>query len=192
MELMSGENAELSSRLDKILFDQAKIRECIASMGAGITEDYHGEPLTIIVVLQGGALFMADLIREIHLPLRIDSISVASYHGGTKSSGVVTFLQDKLPDIEGRHVLLVDDILDTGRTISAIAEKLREEGKPKSLKIAVLLKKSIDRAVVVDADYWGFEVGNEFVVGYGLDYQGEYRNLPVIGVLKEEFIAKNG
>ncbi|MAS94229.1 MAG: hypoxanthine phosphoribosyltransferase [Verrucomicrobiales bacterium] len=192
MELMSGENAELSSRLDKILFDQAKIRECIASMGAGITQDYHGEPLTIIVVLQGGALFMADLIREIHLPLRIDSISVASYHGGTKSSGVVTFLQDKLPDIEGRHVLLVDDILDTGRTISAIAEKLREEGKPKSLKIAVLLKKSIDRAVVVDADYWGFEVGNEFVVGYGLDYQGEYRNLPVIGVLKEEFIAKNG
>ena len=189
---MSGENAELSSRLDKILFDQAKIRECIASMGAGITQDYHGEPLTIIVVLQGGALFMADLIREIHLPLRIDSISVASYHGGTKSSGVVTFLQDKLPDIEGRHVLLVDDILDTGRTISAIAEKLREEGKPKSLKIAVLLKKSIDRAVVVDADYWGFEVGNEFVVGYGLDYQGEYRNLPVIGVLKEEFIAKNG
>lgn len=188
---MSGETTELSGRLERILFDQAEIRDCIASMGAGITRDYHGEPLTIIVILQGGALFMADLIREIHLPLRIDSITVASYHGGMQSSGSVTFLQDKMPDIEDRHVLLVDDILDTGRTISTIAQKLKSEGKPRSLKIAVLLKKTIERAADVEADYWGFEIGNEFVVGYGLDYQGEYRNLPMIGVLKQQFIERN-
>lgn len=188
---MSGEPTELSSRLEKILFDQAEIRRCIAAMGQEITRDYHGEPLTIVVVLQGGALFMADLIREIHLPLRIDSITVESYHGGTESSGVVTFRQNRLPNVEGRHVLLVDDILDSGRTLAAIAERLMTEGRPRSMKVAVLLSKSIERAVALEADYCGFQVGNEFVVGYGLDYRGEYRNLPVIGVLKPEFIERD-
>lgn len=178
----------IEERLERVLFDQAQIRECIGKMGALITEDFRGEPLTIIAVLQGGVLFMADLIREIRLPLRIDSISVSSYHGGTKSSGRVSFLQAEMPNIEGRNVLLVDDILDTGRTLAAIVERFQEECKPKSIRTAVLLSKQIERAVEVDADYVGFEVGDEFVVGYGLDYEDEYRNLPMIGVLKPEWI----
>ena len=178
----------LAERLEEILFDQNQIRECVAKMGERITRDYRGEPLTIIAVLQGGALFMADLIREIHLPLRLDAISVSSYEGGTKSSGKVTFLQEKMPNIEGRNVLILDDILDTGRTLSAISRRFLDECAPKSVKTAVLLSKKIERSVEIEADYVGFEIGSEFVVGYGLDYRDEYRNLPVIGVLKAEWI----
>ncbi|MCG8601112.1 MAG: hypoxanthine phosphoribosyltransferase, partial [Verrucomicrobiales bacterium] len=167
----------------------AQIRSRIAEMGEEITQQFAGEPLTIVAVLQGGALFMADLIREIHLPLEIDSITVSSYHGGTESSGTVTFHQTKLPKVDGRNVLILDDILDTGRTMRAIKDKLRDECNPRSLQSAVLLSKSIERAVPIEADYYGFAVGNEFVVGYGLDYRGRYRNLPVIGVLKEEYIT---
>lgn len=180
----------LGDRLERILFDQGAIRERIAGMGKQIADDFHGEPLTIVAVLQGGVLFMADLIREIHLPLRIDTVSVSSYHGGTESSGTVTFLQEKLPKIEGRNVLVVDDILDTGRTLSAICERLKRECRPQSIRTAVLLSKKIERSVEFEADYVGFEIGNEFVVGYGLDYQDEYRNLPMIGVLKAEWIGK--
>lgn len=185
---MGSENANLDERLERVLFDQTTIRECIAEMGARITADYAGKDLTIVAVLQGGVLFLADLIREIRLPLRMDSISVASYHGGTSSSGTVTFHQNHLPAVEGRDVIVLDDILDSGRTLSAIMNRIRGECRPRSLRSAVLLSKRIARAVPVEADYHGFEIGDEFVVGYGLDYQGEYRNLPVIGVLKREWI----
>lgn len=185
---MGRESGNLNERLERILFDQAMIRECIAGMGARITEDYAGGSLSIVVVLQGGALFLADLIREIHLPLRMDSISVSSYHGGTASSGTVTFHQSRLPDLKGRDVLVLDDILDSGRTLAAIMGRIEAECDPKSVRSAVLLSKQVERAVPVEADYQGFEIGDEFVVGYGLDYRGEYRNLPVIGVLKEEWI----
>ncbi len=180
----------LGERLERVLYDQGTIRECIAGMGEQIARDFDGEPLTIVAVLQGGALFMADLIREIHLPLRIDAVSVSSYHGGTESSGTVTFLQEQLPNIEGRNVLVVDDILDTGRTLSAICSRFQKECNPKSIRTAVLLSKKIERSVEFEADYVGFEIGNEFVVGYGLDYQEEYRNLPMIGILKEEWIGE--
>lgn len=179
-----------TSHLDRILFEQSAIRARVSEMGEAITSDYAGGGLSMITVLQGGILFMADLIREINLPLQLDSISVASYHGGTESSGKVTFHQTKMPDVEGRDVLILDDILDTGRTMAAIRRKLEEECSPNSVRSAVLLSKKIPRAVDVEADYVGFEVGNEFVVGYGLDYGGEYRNLPMIGVLKPEFIEK--
>jgi len=185
---MVSENASLDERLERILFDQATIRERIAEMGGRITADYEGGDLTIVAVLQGGVLFLADLIREIRLPLRMDSISVASYHGGTSSSGTVTFHQTRLPDVEGRDVIVLDDILDSGRTLSAVMGRLRDECRPRSLRSAVLLSKRVPRAVPVEADYQGFEIGDEFVVGYGLDYGGEYRNLPVIGVLKREWI----
>jgi len=177
--------------LERILFDQARIRERVAEMGAQISKEYAGDGLTIVAVLQGGALFMADLIREIQLPLQLESISVASYHGGTSSSGAVTFHQSRLPEVEGSDVLILDDILDTGRTMAAIEGKLEKECSPKSVKSAVLLSKNIERAVEFEADYVGFEVGDEFVVGYGLDYRGHYRNLPVIGVLKPEYISDN-
>lgn len=178
---------QLQSHLEKVLFDQKTIRSRVAEMGAAITRDFHGEPLTIVAVLQGGALFMADLIREIHLPIEIDSISVASYHGGLESSGTVEFHQSRLPAIDGRNVLILDDILDSGRTLAAIRNKLEKECSPRSIRSAVLLSKSITRAVEIEADYVGFEVGDEFVVGYGLDYDGRYRNLPMIGVLKQSF-----
>jgi hypoxanthine phosphoribosyltransferase len=186
---MPTDHAKLETRLERVLFDQSAIRERIARMGSEITEDYAGRSLTIVAVLQGGVLFLADLIREIRLPLRMDSISVASYHGGTTSSGSVTFHQTRLPEVEGRDVLVLDDILDSGRTLSAILGRLEEECRPRSLRSAVLLSKRVERAVPIEADYSGFEVGNEFVVGYGLDYRGEYRNLPMIGVLKRDWIG---
>jgi len=185
--MLSG-TGNLDERLERILFDQAKIRDCIAEMGSRITDDYAGGSLTIVAVLQGGVLFLADLIREIRLPLRMDSISVASYHGGTSSSGTVTFHQNRLPDVEGRDVLVLDDILDSGRTLAAIMGRIQEDCRPRSVRSAVLLSKKVNRAVPIEADYTGFEIGDEFVVGYGLDYQGEYRNLPVIGVLRKEWI----
>lgn len=186
---MRSGTGNLDERLERILFDQAKIRECIAEMGARITADYAGGSLTIVAVLQGGVLFLADLIREIRLPLRMDSISVASYHGGTSSSGTVTFHQNRLPDVEGRDVLVLDDILDSGRTLAAIIGRIEEDCRPRSVRSAVLLSKKVNRAIPIEADYTGFEIGDEFVVGYGLDYQGEYRNLPVIGVLRKEWIV---
>jgi hypoxanthine phosphoribosyltransferase len=177
----------LYNHLDRILFDGDTIRQRVAEMGAEISRDYEGLPLTIVTILQGGAVFMADLIREIHLPLKIESVSVASYHGETQSSGRVTFHQNRMPDINGRHVLVLDDILDTGRTIDAIVNRFHEECDPLSVKTCVLLSKKIERTVGIEADYCGFEIGDDFVVGYGLDFRGEYRNLPVIGVLGEAY-----
>ncbi len=187
-EAMDSAPPNQHSHLERVLFDQTSIRNRVADMGARISREYSGDGLTIVAVLQGGALFMADLIREIQLPLQLQSISVASYHGGTESTGTVTFLQNQMPEVEGRDVLVLDDILDTGRTLAAIKAKLEQECAPRSVKSAVLLSKKIERAVEVEADYVGFEVGDEFVVGYGLDYDGHYRNLPVIGVLKGEYI----
>ena len=152
-------------------------------LAARITADFDGKPLTVVAVLNGSVIFAADLLRRIRLPLRLDCISVASYHGGTESSGVVTFLQTVLPDVCGRHVLLLDDILDTGRTLHAIRNKLVIEADPLSVRVAVLLRKEKQRAIPLEADYVGFDIRDEFVVGYGLDFQGGLRNLPFIGVL---------
>jgi hypoxanthine phosphoribosyltransferase len=131
---------------------------------------------------------MADLLRRIPLPLKLDCLSVASYHGGTKSTGEVVFRQVALPDVQGRHILILDDILDSGLTLAAIRKKL-EEANPLSIRVCVLLEKRIVRAAHVDADYVGFQIANEFVVGYGLDYMERYRNLPCIGVLRKDLIT---
>lgn len=185
--MASDSDRILYDHLDRILFDGEAIRGRVVEMGAAISRDYEGLPLTIVTILQGGAVFMADLIREIHLPLKIESVSVASYHGEIVSSGKVTFHQTRLPDLEGRHVLVLDDILDTGRTLTAIVNRFRDECGPLSVKTCVLLSKKIERPVDIEADYCGYEIGDDFVVGYGLDFKGEYRNLPVIGVLGEAF-----
>ena len=177
----------LYDHLERILFDGEAIRKRVTEMGAEISRDYDGLPLTIVTILQGGAVFMADLIREIHLPLKIESVSVASYHGETESSGRVTFHQDRLPDLAGRHVIVLDDILDTGRTLNAIVHRFEDECRPLSVKTCVLLSKQIERPVSIEADYCGYEIGDDFVVGYGLDFRGEYRNLPVVGVLGEAY-----
>ncbi len=178
------------SQLDRVLLDEVRIRRRVAEMGRQITAEYEGQALTVVTILQGGAVFMADLIREIHLPMKLESISVASYHGGTESSGTVTFLQSELPDIDGRDVILLDDILDSGRTLAAIRHRFETEKKPASVRVCVFLEKNIPRAAEVVADYRGFLIEDLFVVGYGLDYQGEHRNLPVVGTLRPELIEK--
>ena len=174
--------------LERVLFDEATILARLDQIAQRIVADYRDRELTVIAVLNGSLIFMADLLRRIPLPLKLDCLSVASYHGGTKSAGEVVFKQVMLPDVEGRHILILDDILDSGQTLAAIRRKL-EEAKPLSVRICVLLEKQIERAAPVHADYVAFEIGNEFVVGYGLDYMERYRNLPCIGVLRKELIA---
>ena len=171
--------------VERILLHEQTIFSRLDELAATLTADYEGKELTVVAVLNGSLMFMADLLRRIPLPLRFDCLSVSSYHGGTESSGTVDFLDHKLPDVKGRKVLLLDDILDTGRTLRAVVDKLYEEGATE-VKTGVLLAKDKERAAAVEADYVGFFIADEFVVGYGLDYQGRYRNLPYVGVLKPE------
>lgn len=175
--------------VEKILFHATTILARLDEMAHEITRDYRGRELTVVAVLNGSFMFLADLLRRIPLPLRLDCLSVASYHGGTESTGRVTFNQYSLPDVAGRHVLILDDILDSGLTLTAICEKMRAETKPESVKVCVLLRKRKPRPQPVPADYVGFDIADEFVVGYGLDYREHYRNLPFIGVLRAEVIA---
>ena len=175
--------------IERTLFHEQTILSRLDALAAEITAAYRGKELTVIAVLNGSLVFAADLLRRVPLPLKLDCLSVASYHGGTESSGVVTFNQLRLPDIAGRHVLIVDDILDTGRTLNAICEKLRQEARPLSVAICVLLRKAKVRAAELEADYVGFDIGDEFVIGYGLDFQERYRNLPFVGTLRREIYA---
>ena len=174
--------------LDRVLFSEQTILARLDELAAQIVRDYRERELTVIAVLNGSLIFMADLLRRLPLPLKLDCLSVASYHGGTKTTGEVVFRQVNLPDVEGRHILVLDDILDSGLTLNAIRRKL-EEANPLSVRVCVLLEKQIPRAAPVEADYIGFKIGNEFVVGYGLDYMERYRNLPCIGVLRKDLIA---
>jgi hypoxanthine phosphoribosyltransferase len=174
--------------LEKILFREETIHKRLDELAEVITKEYRDKELTVIAVLNGSIIFAADLLRRIPLPLKLDCVSVASYHGGAESTGRVTFDQITMPDVIGRHVLIVDDILDSGRTLFAIREKLLAEARPKSMKVCVLLRKIKERAKPAEADYTGFDIADEFVVGYGLDYQERYRNLPLIGVLRKELI----
>jgi hypoxanthine phosphoribosyltransferase len=139
-----------------------------------------------VALLHGGVILLADLLRRINLPLKMETISLSSYHGGTESSGVVTFHQERLPDFSNTHVLVLDDILDTGRTLHALGARMMAESNALSVKTCVLLRKRKQRAAEVEADFVGFDIDDEFVVGYGLDYLGRYRNLPYIGVLNPE------
>ena len=174
--------------LERVLFDEPTILRRLDEMAAQITQDYRDRELTVIAVLNGSIIFMADLLRRIPSPLKLDCLSVASYHGGTKSSGEVVFKQILLPDIADRHVLILDDILDSGLTLAAIRDKL-QTANPRSVRVCVLLRKRKAGACPVQADYVGFEIEDEFVVGYGLDYMERYRNLPCIGVLRKDLIA---
>src|SRR6266513_1039056 len=174
--------------LERILFHETTILSRLDQLAAQITQDYRDRELTVIAVLTGSLMFMADLLRRIPLPLKLDFLAVASYHWKTQTTGEVIFKQVALPDVKGRHILILDDILDSGHTLAAIREKL-ETANPRSIRVCVLLSKKKQRAREVDADYLGFEIEDEFVVGYGLDYDERYRNLPCIGVLRKELIA---
>ncbi|MEO7933821.1 MAG: hypoxanthine phosphoribosyltransferase [Chthoniobacterales bacterium] len=171
--------------LSKVLLHTSTIFARLDEMAATLTEEYAGRELTVLCLMSGAFMFGADLLRRIPLPLRIICLSVSSYHGGTSTSGQVTF-QAAMPDLEGRHVLIIDDILDTGLTLSCLREKIFRETHTLSTKICVLLRKNTGADRPIEADYVGFDIPNEFVVGYGLDFQEKYRNLPFIGVLRNE------
>lgn len=175
--------------LRKILFHETTILARLDELASEITRDFLGRDVSVLVILHGGMILMADLLRRVHIPLRIETVVASSYHGGTTSRGEVELGATPLPDMRGRHVLILDDILDTGLTLKSVKERLLKEGGATAVKTCVLLSKKKDRAVDVNADYVGFAIEDEFVVGYGLDYNGHYRNLPFIGVLKDDVIA---
>jgi hypoxanthine phosphoribosyltransferase len=175
--------------LERVLFDEPAINRRLDEIAAQISQDYRDRELTVIAVLNGSLMLMADLLRRIPLPLKLDCLSVASYHGKAQTSSEVIFKQISLPDVVDRHVLILDDILDSGHTLGAICEKL-ETAKPRSIRVCVLLSKKKQRARYVAADYVGFEIEDEFVVGYGLDFMESYRNLPYIGVLRKELLVQ--
>lgn len=171
--------------IERVIFSEEQIRERVAELGAAISEDYADTSVLLITVLRGAALFVADLAREITTPVEIDFMAVSSYGTSTKSSGVVRILKDLDEGIEGRHILVVEDILDTGLTLKYLLRNLASR-KPASLEVVTLLSKQGKQRVPIDCKYVGFDVPDEFVVGYGLDYAELYRNLPFIGVLKPE------
>ncbi len=174
--------------LTRVLYHESTILSRLDELAHQISWDYRNHEMTVIAVLNGSFMFMGDLLRRIPLPLRVDCLSVASYVGD-KTSGVVQFDQNTMPDVKGRDVLILDDILDSGHTLYAVSERLAAE-HPKSIKICVLLRKQKVRDKAVEADYVAFDIEDEFVVGYGLDFMERYRNLPCIGVLSEEVIQR--
>ncbi|HJC72097.1 MAG TPA: hypoxanthine phosphoribosyltransferase [Candidatus Ruthenibacterium merdavium] len=169
----------------KVLLTQEELREKVKELGRQITQDYQGKNLMIVTVLKGAVVFLADLMREIDVPAEIDFMVVSSYGAGTKSSGVVKIVKDLDVPLKDKDLLIVEDILDSGMTLSYLKELL-EGREPRSIRIATLLDKPARRKVDLKADYIGYSVPDEFVVGYGLDYDEKYRNLPYIGILKPE------
>ena len=175
----------------EILFTEQEVADCVKQMGQSITRDYADkadEGIVLISVLRGAAIFMADLAREIDLPLEMDYMAVSSYGSGAKSSGVVQILKDLSSSIEGKHVIIAEDILDSGLTLTYLLDIL-DSRKPASIEVATLLRKRARVQADVKCKYIGFECADEFIVGYGLDYAEKYRNLPYIGVLKPEIYS---
>lgn len=179
----------MRNHLERVLYHESTILARLDEIAGDIARDYAGRELTVVAVMNGSLMFMADLLRRIPLPLRFDCVGISSYHGATRSSGLIEFTTKTLPDVDGRHVLILDDILDSGETLHAIRERLLAERSPESVRICVLLRKQRPRARQIDADYLGFDIADEFVVGYGLDYRERYRNLPLIGVLGREHVG---
>lgn len=169
----------------KVLFTGEELRERIAQVGAQITRDYRGREPVLVSVLRGSYIFMADLTRSIDIPCTVDFMSVSSYGAGTASSGQVKILKDLSESIEGKDLIIVEDILDSGNTLYYLRDVL-EARKPKSVSICTLLDKPERRVKDIKPDYVGFQIPDAFVVGYGLDYAERYRNLPYIGILKPE------
>jgi hypoxanthine phosphoribosyltransferase len=171
--------------IERVLLTSEDIRVKLAEMGEQISADYDGKRLLLIGVLKGAFVVMADLARHIRLPLEFDFMAVSSYGASTQTSGVVRILKDLDEEIAGRHVLIVEDIIDSGLTLNYLMKSLNVR-KPASLEIAALLLKEGIQRVPIEVKYVGFPIGPEFVVGYGLDYAGKYRNLPYVGVMGAE------
>ncbi len=175
----------LNNDILRVLYSEEELKAKCAEMGAQITRDYEGKNLLLVTVLKGAVVYLTDLMRNIDLPCSIDFMVVSSYGSGTESSGVVKIVKDLDQDLTGKDILIVEDILDSGMTLSYL-KKLLQSRNPSSIRIATLMDKPARRKVDLKADYAGFEVPDEFVVGYGLDFDEKYRNLPYVGILKPE------
>lgn len=192
---MRGETIELpmtvlrvaspADDIAEVLIDEQVIAAKVRELGTAIADDYRGKDVVLVSILKGALPFLADLMRQMPIPLTLDFLEVSSYGEATESSGVVRILKDLAKPIEGRHVVVVEDILDTGQTLAYVIEHLRSM-QPASVLLCTLLDKPARRIVPIPIDYRGFEIPDKFVVGYGLDYAERYRNLPFIGVLKPE------
>jgi hypoxanthine phosphoribosyltransferase len=180
---------ELSAAVSEILIDEEMLHGRIAELGAQVSDDYRGGDLLLIGVLKGAIFFMADLMRSIDIPCEVDFMAISSYGAGIDSSGVVRILKDLDVSIEGRNVLVVEDIIDSGLTLSYLLRNL-EAREPASLEVCALLTKPERRENDVTCRYVGFEIPNRFVIGYGLDFAERYRNLPFVGVLRDELAAQ--
>jgi hypoxanthine phosphoribosyltransferase len=185
---MSSVN-ELTAAVSDILVDEDTLQNRIAELGAEISDDYRGRDLLLVGVLKGAVFFMADLMRRIDIPCEVDFMAISSYGAGVDSSGVVRILKDLDISIEGRNVLVVEDIIDSGLTLSYLLRNL-EAREPASLEICALLTKPERREIDIECRYTGFEIPNRFVIGYGLDFAERYRNLPFVGVLRDELAAQ--
>jgi len=173
----------LMENIEKVLISEQEIQQRVAELGRQISADYEGLNPLLVCVLKGGYVFLADLTRALTICHSVDFMAVSSYGNATESSGVVRILKDLDTDISGKHVLLVEDIIDTGHTLAYLLENLRVR-QPASLRVCTLLNKPSRREVDIPIDYVGFDIPNEFVIGYGLDYAENYRNLRFVGVLK--------
>lgn len=179
----------LNKIFEKVLYSEEEIVSKTKELGEQLTKDYEGKNPLLIGVLKGSVPFMAELIKHIDTHVEIDFMVVSSYHGGTQSSGEVKILKDVNTNIEGRDVIFIEDIIDTGRTLKYLRDMFKYR-KANSVKIATLFDKPEGRVVDIEADYVCYDVPNEFIVGFGLDYAERYRNLPYVGVLKEEIYSK--
>ncbi len=175
--------------IERVLISKKELDKQVEELGTRISKDYEGKELVIIGVLKGGFIFLADLARQITIPVDIDFISVSSYGDSSKSSGVVKIIKDVDINISGKHVLIVEDIIDTGLTLNHLVELLKTRG-PLSVEICAALDKPSRRKAEVHVKYKGIEIPDEFVVGYGLDYAGKYRNLPEVCILSKDVYQK--
>jgi hypoxanthine phosphoribosyltransferase len=180
---------ELTAAVSEVLVNEDALQARIAELGAEISADYRGQDLLLVGVLKGAVFFMADLMRQIDIPCEVDFMAISSYGAGVDSSGVVRILKDLDVSIEGRNVLVVEDIIDSGLTLSYLLRNL-ESREPASLEICALLTKPERREIDIHCRYIGFEIPNRFVIGYGLDFAERYRNLPFVGVIREELAAQ--
>ena len=183
--MKTARRAAPADDIAEILVDQDRIAGKVRELGARIADDYSEKDLVMVSILKGALPFLADLMREVPIPLSLDFLEVSSYGDATETSGVVRILKDLAKPIEARDVLVVEDIVDTGKTLSFVLDHLRSQ-RPASVRLCTLLDKPSRRIVPITIDYRGFEIPDKFVVGYGLDYAEHYRNLPFIGVLKPE------
>ena len=180
-----AEKTDMNKSISKVLVSEEQLRARVAEMGAQLSEDYEGKNVILVCILKGAVHFFSDLSRHMTCHMEMDFMSISSYGNGRKTSSIVRIAKDMDADITGRHVLIVEDIMDSGLTLNYLTTILRER-KPASLKIACLLDKPSRRECDITPDYCGFVIPNEFVLGYGLDYDGYYRNLPYVGVFKTE------